>query len=158
MCIRDRSGKLGTVDDQVSKVSVVGLGMASMTGVASRMFKALADKQVNLQMITTSEIKISALVPSSQAIMALRAVHNEFQLDQGIATTQGFNFDPDKKAGIDAQEVVDRLQLIGMESMTIDDVILDEAQSRITITRIPCLLYTSPSPRDRTRSRMPSSA
>ena len=135
--IKQLSGKLGTVDDQVSKVSVVGLGMASMTGVASRMFKALADKQVNLQMITTSEIKISALVPSSQAIMALRAVHNEFQLDQGIATTQGFNFDPDKKAGIDAQEVVDRLQLIGMESMTIDDVILDEAQSRITITRIP---------------------
>ena len=135
--IEKLGGKLGTVDDQVSKVSVVGMGMASQTGVASRMFKALANEQVNLQMITTSEIKISALVPASQALTALRAVHNEFDLDKGIAESGGFDFDPAQKTGIDAVEVIDRLQLIGMESLTIDDIILDDAQSRITITRIP---------------------
>ena len=135
--IENLGGQLGTIDEQVSKVSVVGMGMASQTGVASRMFKALAREQVNLQMITTSEIKISALVPSSQALTALRAVHNEFELDKGIAETGGFDFDPANKTGIDAVEVIDRLQLIGMESLTIDDIILDASQSRITVTRIP---------------------
>jgi aspartate kinase len=130
-------GRLGSVDDNVAKVSVVGMGMAAQTGVASRMFKALANEQVNLQMITTSEIKISALVPASQALTALRIVHNEFDLDKGVAETGGFDFDPAQKTGIDALEVIDRLQLIGMESLTIDDIILDDTQSRITITKVP---------------------
>ena len=71
-----------THDDNVSKVSVVGLGMATQTGVADRMFRALADAGINIQMITTSEIKISVLVARDQALDALRAVHDEFELDK----------------------------------------------------------------------------
>ena len=67
-------------DDQVSKVSVVGLGMAQQTGVANRMFRALANSDINILMITTSEIKISALVSREQSLAALRAVHQAFSL------------------------------------------------------------------------------
>ena len=69
-------------DDSVAKISVVGLGMATQTGVARRMFRALADAGVNMQMITTSEIKISALVGRDQANTALRAVHRAFELEK----------------------------------------------------------------------------
>ena len=69
-------------DASVSKVSIVGLGMATQTGVADRMFRALADEGINIQAITTSEIKISVLVKREQALAALRAVHGEFELDQ----------------------------------------------------------------------------
>ena len=66
----------------VSKVSIVGLGMATQTGVADRMFRALADEDINIQAITTSEIKVSVLVKREQALAALRAVHSEFELDR----------------------------------------------------------------------------
>ncbi len=59
-------------NDEAAKVSVVGLGMAEQTGVAERMFRALSDAGVNIQMITTSEIKISVLVSREQAPAALR--------------------------------------------------------------------------------------
>ena len=66
----------------MAKVSIVGLGMATQTGVADRMFRALADENINIEAITTSEIKISCLVKREQAIAALRAVHAEFELDR----------------------------------------------------------------------------
>ncbi|MEM9411104.1 MAG: ACT domain-containing protein, partial [Planctomycetota bacterium] len=135
--LNELGGQMGAIDEDVSKVSVVGMGMAEQTGVASRMFRALADADVNIQMITTSEIKISALVPRHESLQALRIVHSEFQLDQGITESSDFNFDPQQKTSIDAIDVIDRLQLIGMESLTIDDVILDDAQSRITVNRVP---------------------
>ena len=69
-------------DDGVAKVSVVGLGMARQTGVADRMFRAVADAGVNILMITTSEIKISVLVQRSEAVDALRSVHQAFRLDE----------------------------------------------------------------------------
>ena len=56
--------------------------MATQTGVADRMFRALADAGINIQAITTSEIKISVLVKREQALAALRAVHDEFELDK----------------------------------------------------------------------------
>ena len=56
-----------THDANVSKVSIVGLGMATQTGVADRMFRALAERSINIQTITTSEIKISVLVQREQA-------------------------------------------------------------------------------------------
>lgn len=135
--LKKLGGELGTIDEHVSKVSVVGLGMAHQTGVAARMFKSLANAKVNLQMITTSEIKISVLVPRDQALTALRTVHNEFQLDQGIAEADKFDFIPTNKHNIDALEVVDRLQQVGMESLIVDDIILDDTQSRITVTQVP---------------------
>ncbi len=69
-------------DDNVSKISVVGLGMKNQPGVARRMFRALADKGINILMITTSEIKISVLVDRDSALEALRTVHAAFELDK----------------------------------------------------------------------------
>src|SRR6476469_3541549 len=71
-----------TSDDSVAKVSVVGLGMAKQTGVAQKMFRSLADAGINIQMITTSEIKISVLVSRERAQEALRIVHRAFELDR----------------------------------------------------------------------------
>ncbi len=69
-----------TWDDSVAKVSIVGAGMATNPGVASRMFGALAKKNINLEMISTSEIRISCIIKSEQAIEAVNALHEEFQL------------------------------------------------------------------------------
>src|SRR5207244_2741893 len=69
-----------THEEEVSKVSVVGTGMRTHTGVAECMFAALAAEKINLKMITTSDIKISVLVDRAEGIKALRAVHRAFQL------------------------------------------------------------------------------
>jgi len=69
-------------DSDVAKVSVEGLGMRSHPGVAERMFRALADAQTNIMMISTSEIKISCIVEAAKGEQALRAVHSAFALDR----------------------------------------------------------------------------
>jgi aspartate kinase len=66
----------------LAKVSVVGVGMKTHTGVAQRMFKALAEARVNIQNITTSEIKISCIIDKADAEKALRIVHDAFDLDK----------------------------------------------------------------------------
>jgi len=71
-----------TADDNISKISVVGVGMRSHSGVAAKMFKALADQKINIQMISTSEIKISCVVDKARGADALRAVHAAFELDK----------------------------------------------------------------------------
>ena len=71
-----------TIDDDVAKVSVVGVGMRSHAGVAQTMFKALADKGVNIQVISTSEIKISVLIEAAYTELAVRALHQAYGLDQ----------------------------------------------------------------------------
>jgi len=68
-------------DRNVAKVSVVGVGMRSHAGVAQRMFKALADKGINIQVISTSEIKISVLVAEEYTELAVRALHTAYGLD-----------------------------------------------------------------------------
>ncbi len=70
------------VNGAIAKVSVVGAGMIDQPGVATRMFQALADHQINIQMIATSEIKISCLVNDDQAIEALRIIHAAFELER----------------------------------------------------------------------------
>ena len=70
------------MDSDISKVSIVGVGMRSHTGVAETMFRALAEAKVNIQMITTSEIKISCIIRRADAENALRAVHAAFELQQ----------------------------------------------------------------------------
>ena len=67
-------------DQNASKISVVGLGMATRPGVAGMMFRALAEKGINIQMISTSQIKISVVVAREFAEEALRAVHEAFEL------------------------------------------------------------------------------
>lgn len=69
-------------DDKVSKVSVVGIGMQSHAGVAQTMFKALAEKGINIQVISTSEIKISVLIDEAYTELAIRALHAAYNLDK----------------------------------------------------------------------------
>lgn len=68
-------------DDTIVKVSIVGVGMRSHAGVASQMFKALAEENINIQMITTSEIKISVIIEERYAELAIRCLHTAFGLD-----------------------------------------------------------------------------
>lgn len=70
------------VDDNVAKVSVIGVGMRSHAGVAKAMFSALAEKGVNIQVISTSEIKISVLIDAAYTELAVRALHGAFELDK----------------------------------------------------------------------------
>ena len=70
------------VDEDVAKVSVIGVGMRSHAGVAKTMFQALADKGVNIQVISTSEIKISVLIDAAYTELAVRALHAAYGLDQ----------------------------------------------------------------------------
>ena len=67
-------------DDAIAKVSIVGVGMRSHAGVATRMFDALAEENINMQMISTSEIKISVVVAERYMELAVRALHSEFEL------------------------------------------------------------------------------
>ena len=72
-------------DDNVTKVSVVGIGMRSHTGVAQTMFEALADKGINVEVIATSEIKISVLIDSEYTELAVRVLHQAFELEKPAA-------------------------------------------------------------------------
>ena len=69
-------------DDAVTKVSVVGIGMRSHAGVAAQMFKALRDENINIKVITTSEIKISVLIDRKYMELAVQALHDTFGLDK----------------------------------------------------------------------------
>ncbi|MDP9150307.1 MAG: ACT domain-containing protein, partial [Myxococcota bacterium] len=69
-------------DEDVVKLSVVGLGMRSHAGVAGKMFRILADEGINIQAIATSEIKVSCLVASKYTELAVRALHDGFGLNK----------------------------------------------------------------------------
>lgn len=68
-------------DDKVAKISVVGVGMRSHAGVAATMFKALADRGINIQAISTSEIKVSVLIDADEVELAVRVLHTAYGLD-----------------------------------------------------------------------------
>jgi aspartate kinase len=69
-------------DDKIAKISMVGIGMRTHAGVASKMFGTLAAENINLQMISTSEIKISVVVEDKYMELAVRALHQAFELDK----------------------------------------------------------------------------
>ncbi len=71
-----------TADSNIAKVSIVGIGMLGKPGVAAQMFEALAHQSINIQMIATSEIRVSCVVAEEQGVEALRTVHEAFQLEQ----------------------------------------------------------------------------
>ncbi|TMS59517.1 aspartate kinase [Imbroritus primus] len=71
-----------TGDPKVSKVSVVGVGMRSHVGIASKMFRTLSEEGINIQMISTSEIKISVVIDEKYMELAVRALHKAFELEQ----------------------------------------------------------------------------
>jgi aspartate kinase len=127
----------GTInsDENVSKISAVGLGMAKQSGVANKMFRALSDAGINLQMITTSEIKISVLVSRTNALSALRIVHEVYELDKK-PNTKSLSASRQPANRADAVDVISRLHGI-MEDLTIDAITLDESQARVTIAGVP---------------------
>lgn len=79
---REINAREVTSDNKIAKVSVVGVGMRSHAGVASQMFAALAEVGINIQMITTSEIKISVIIEEKFLELAVRALHSSFGLDK----------------------------------------------------------------------------
>jgi aspartate kinase len=90
--LEQKSRELGarevTGDDHIVKISVVGVGMRSHAGIASTMFKALADEGINIQMISTSEIKVSVVVDEKYLELGVRALHGAFGLEQEPGTTK----------------------------------------------------------------------
>ena len=80
--LEDEKASLGfdhlTVEDKIAKVSIVGAGMMTTPGVAAKMFEALYDANINIQMINTSEIRVSVLIDEEDAVPAVRAVHDKF--------------------------------------------------------------------------------
>ncbi|TWU56409.1 Aspartokinase [Rubripirellula tenax] len=126
-----------THDDEVSKVSVVGLNMATQTNVASRMFRALADAGVNIHMITTSEIKISTLVPKSQSADALRAVHKAFDLHSRPADAKNWSEIKADRGKADVDTLVNRLRADELEALTLTGIALTKDQARVTLRGVP---------------------
>lgn len=127
-----------THDDKVAKVSVVGLGMAKQTGVAQKMFRAVADAGINIQMITTSEIKISVLVARPQSQAALRAVHQVFGLHRRPADAAAWEEIPARKSsGADVACVVADLRSADMEQLALSDITLVDDQARVTLIGVP---------------------
>lgn len=82
--LRAENGQLGAKtisgDDRIAKLSIVGVGMRSHAGIASRMFKSLADAGINIRLISTSEIKISVVIDEKYLELGVRALHEEFEL------------------------------------------------------------------------------
>ncbi len=120
-------------EDDVAKVSVVGLGMATQPGVAQKMFAALAERGINIEMISTSQIKISVVVERQHGVEALRAVHQAFALHEEVPVEELPG--AERPRPLLTQEVMERLQ--GMEDLVIEDIRLDTTQSRVTLTDIP---------------------
>ena len=72
-----------TGDERIAKVSIVGLGMRSHAGIAAQMFRTLAEEGINIQMISTSEIKITVVIEEKYTELAVRVLHKAFELEQG---------------------------------------------------------------------------
>ncbi len=86
--VQQIGGKEVLSDENIAKVSIVGVGMRSHSNVAAQMFSALAKEGVNIQMISTSEIKISCVIDSKYTELAVRALHDAFELDKPIITEE----------------------------------------------------------------------
>jgi aspartate kinase len=80
--IKELGGKEVDADENIAKVSIVGVGMRSHSNIATQMFSALANEGINIHMISTSEIKISCIIDSKYTELAVRALHDEFELDK----------------------------------------------------------------------------
>ncbi len=127
-------------DPQVSKVSIVGQGMRVHTGVAFSLFKALGAAGINIDMITTSEIKISVLVARISGVQALRIAHKTFSLEQASGDSAHAQFKPRHLASPARGQVTTDEHAAaspGMEDLVITDVELDTTQARITVLNLP---------------------
>lgn len=140
--ITDELKAIITHVDSVSKVSIVGAGMRTHTGVAASMFNALAEAKVNINLITTSEIKITVLVDRRDGVRALKAVHEAFglhilKLPAGQINPSNSFSDQTRSAEshLVGQQIVSNLE--NMESIVVTDVVKDTTQGRITILDFP---------------------
>ncbi len=139
-----------THDARVSKISIVGEGMRNQSGVASQMFSALSDQNINILMITTSEIKVSVLVNRSDSAQAVNAVHRAFSLETTQSDKRNINQPEANHILSDSLEdrsilpefagnqtwTDDRIMAqlsAGMEELVVTEITLDEEQSRITL-------------------------
>jgi aspartate kinase len=136
--LAEELGATVQAEEDVSKVSVVGAGMRTHTGVAERMFAALAAEKINMQMITTGDIKISVLVDRKDGLRAVRAVHHAFGLHEpragaGVAAPA----DPSGKSphrpvvGGNGKDLFARLS--SMEDIVVSDVRMVADYGQITI-------------------------
>ncbi len=135
--------------DKLSKISIVGSGMAAQTGVAEKMFRALAEKGINIQMISTSAIRISVLVDQDVAMEALRTVHKAFELEKAptdLATEKPHEIVTEEEK-VQAVELLQEMQLQQfkrlyqqqkqLERLLIDNIEMDDTQARITLSDVP---------------------
>lgn len=122
------------VGTNMAKVSAVGAGMVRSTGTAAKMFRVLSDEGLNIEMVTTSEIKVSALVDRDRCLDGLAAIHRAFALDKPQTPTTG-NVIDDAEAERSLDAVVE--QLASMEDIVVRGVDLDETQARLTLNKIP---------------------
>jgi aspartate kinase len=147
--LRPLATELGSTvehEEGVSKVSIVGTGMRTHTGVAEKMFAALAAESINMKMITTGDIKISVLVDRADGVKALRAVHQAFELHQprpgagqpGSAAPAPFQRRPAPAVQGESGRLLSTVQtLSSMEDIVVSDVLLSTDQGRITIFDLP---------------------
>lgn len=135
--VRELGAEGYSYDDDVSKISVVGTGMATRPGVAQAMFRALAEKGINILMITTSEIKISVVVSRDHAAEALRTVHQAFQLDQPPPEPAATAAAGAMGAGQAKAAVSLAARMAGMEDLIISGIELDDTQARVTVVGVP---------------------
>ncbi len=144
--VAELGGSIGPVED-VCKVSAVGSGMRTRAGVAEKMFAALTAEGVNMKMITTGDIKISALVDRADGTRALKAVHAAFGLDKprpgaGEATGElgePSEYQPRTSArGDTAADLASAIaRLSGMEDIVISGVKLHTGYGRVTVFDLP---------------------
>ena len=156
---REIGAKSVTHDAEVAKVSVVGLGMRTHTGVATTLFEVLASAGINIQMITTSEIKISVLVDRASGAAALRVAHQAFALEKLNGASSTFiprSPNQDKPRAMKLVPLVDAEaepagsggmaggegasggpRPLGMEDLVIGGVDLDESQARVSLFHVP---------------------
>jgi aspartate kinase len=132
--------------DDVSKVSIVGAGMRTHTGVAERMFASLAVEKVNMQMITTGDIKISVLVDKKDGMRAVRAIHQSFELHRprpgsGGPTPADSQSRPNARPTAtngNGKELYNRIsRLSGMEDIVVSEVNLATDHGQITVFDLP---------------------
>ncbi len=117
-------------DTNVAKVSIVGAGIATHSGVAATMFEALAERNINIELITGSEIKVSCLVSASQAVEAVRAIHEKFALHEPVAGA----VDGVGRAGRNSKSVT---PLRGNGNKVVSGAGVDPDVARITILSLP---------------------
>ena len=128
----------GTVShsDDHSKISLVGVGMRTHTGVAQAMFEALASASIGVHMVSTSDIKISALVAKADGLAALRAVHRAFALEAVAEPPMGQT--PLTLAAPSPESRRDLTQwLSALEDILVADVQIDETQARLAAFDLP---------------------